>query len=130
MLSVDASTVALANRLAERKKATDNFITHLQELDKLRDDVVHIQLLFEHLVPIIETINEILVPSERLPPLSLSRVLNRTPVSTSESSQQSTPKHASASGSSQLRSAPSAPSQDKNSHISPIEEVRVVDRRK
>ncbi|PIO63928.1 hypothetical protein TELCIR_14458 [Teladorsagia circumcincta] len=128
--SVDASTVALANRLAERKKATDNFITHLQELDKLRDDVVHIQLLFEHLVPMIETINEILVPSERLPPLSLSRVLNRTPVSTSESSQQSTPKHASASGSSQLRSAPSAPSQDKSSHISPIEEVRVVDRRK
>ncbi|KAK6060208.1 hypothetical protein COOONC_02140 [Cooperia oncophora] len=125
--SVDASTAAIVNRITERKKATDTFIAHLQELEKLRDDVIHIQLLFEHLVPMIETVNEILVPSERLPPLSLSRVLNRTPVSTSESSQQSTPRHIPPASSSQMRSALS---QDKVSHISPIEEVRVVDRKK
>nr|CDJ83682.1 Tumour suppressor protein domain containing protein [Haemonchus contortus] len=125
--SVDASVVAISNRLNERKKVTDNLIANLQDLDKLRDDVVHIRLLFEHLVPMVETINEILVPSERLPPLALSRVLDRTPVSTSESSEQSTPRHNPSGSGSQPRSALS---QDKTTRISPIEEVRVVDRRK
>ncbi|VDO33125.1 unnamed protein product, partial [Haemonchus placei] len=124
---VDASVVAISNRLNERKKMTDNLIANLQDLDKLRDDVVHIRLLFEHLVPMVETINEILVPSERLPPLALSRVLDRTPVSTSESSEQSTPRHNPSGSGSQSRSAVS---QDKTTRISPIEEVRVVDRRK
>uniref|UniRef100_A0A0N4XN95 BLOC-1-related complex subunit 5 n=1 Tax=Nippostrongylus brasiliensis TaxID=27835 RepID=A0A0N4XN95_NIPBR len=84
-------------------------------------------LLLEHTVPIVETLNELLVPSERLPPLALSRVLERTPVSTSgSSSQHSTPGHHPTGSSSSART----PIRSKNAHISPIDEVRVVDRTK
>ncbi|EPB69030.1 hypothetical protein ANCCEY_11878 [Ancylostoma ceylanicum] len=123
--AVEASTAAMTTALIERKRASDNFVAELQGLDKLRDDVLHIQLMLEELVPMVETLNELLVPSDRLPPLSLSRILERTPVSTSaSSSQQSTPKHVPAGNSSVAR----PPTRDERSHIPPIEEVRVVDR--
>ncbi|EYC06387.1 hypothetical protein Y032_0076g1032 [Ancylostoma ceylanicum] len=125
LFGVEASTAAMTTALIERKRASDNFVAELQGLDKLRDDVLHIQLMLEELVPMVETLNELLVPSDRLPPLSLSRILERTPVSTSaSSSQQSTPKHVPAGNSSVAR----PPTRDERSHIPPIEEVRVVDR--
>lgn len=34
----------MTTALIERKKATDNFVAELQGLDKLRDDVLHIQV--------------------------------------------------------------------------------------
>ncbi|RCN34042.1 hypothetical protein ANCCAN_20112, partial [Ancylostoma caninum] len=123
--AVEASTAAITTALIERKKASDIFVAELQGLDKLRDDVLHIQLMLEELVPMVETLNELLVPSDRLPPLSLSRILERTPVSTSaSSSQESTPKHVPAGNSSLARPS----TRDERSHIPPIEEVRVVDR--
>ncbi|VDO73252.1 unnamed protein product [Heligmosomoides polygyrus] len=117
--SVEADAATVTSMFSEKKKAADDFVAQLQTLDKLRDDVLHVQLLLEHIVPMAETLNELLVPSERLPPLALSRVLDRTPVSTSaSSSQHSTPRHLPAGGSSS------------HPRIAPIEEVRVVDRSK
>ncbi|WKX95558.1 hypothetical protein Q1695_012203 [Nippostrongylus brasiliensis] len=125
--TIEAEAVAVANKYAEMKKSTDEFVANLQFLEKLREDIIHIQLLLEHTVPIVETLNELLVPSERLPPLALSRVLERTPVSTSgSSSQHSTPGHHPTGSSSSART----PIRSKNAHISPIDEVRVVDRTK
>ncbi|EPB69029.1 hypothetical protein ANCCEY_11877 [Ancylostoma ceylanicum] len=97
------------------------------KVESLEGDEIYkrFQLMLEELVPMVETLNELLVPSDRLPPLSLSRILERTPVSTSaSSSQQSTPKHVPAGNSSVAR----PPTRDERSHIPPIEEVRVVDR--
>uniref|UniRef100_A0A0K0CU64 BLOC-1-related complex subunit 5 n=1 Tax=Angiostrongylus cantonensis TaxID=6313 RepID=A0A0K0CU64_ANGCA len=110
--SVDASTTAVLNAFSEKKRAIDNFNMQLEKLNKLYDDMLHVQLL---------------IPSERLPPLSFSKVLERTPVSTSgSSSQQSTPRHV-PGGSTSL---PRPSTRDKRPHIEPIEEVKVVDRMK
>ncbi|KJH41272.1 hypothetical protein DICVIV_12754, partial [Dictyocaulus viviparus] len=122
---VEASTALVYNVFLEKKKIVDNFDSQLHTLDKLRDDVLRAQLMLEEIVPIAETLNELLVPSERLPSLSFSRVLERTPVSTSaSSSQQSTPRHVLYGGSSLAGSS----ARDNRPRIAPIEEVRVVDK--
>ncbi|VDM56498.1 unnamed protein product, partial [Angiostrongylus costaricensis] len=125
--SVDASTTAVLNVFSEKKRAIDNFNMQLEKLNKLYDDMLHVQVMLEEIVPMAETLNELLVPSERLPPLSFSKVLERTPVSTSaSSSQQSTPRHIPGGGT----SLPAPSIRDKRPHIEPIEEVKVVDRMK
>ncbi|KAE9416848.1 hypothetical protein Angca_006567, partial [Angiostrongylus cantonensis] len=122
--SVDASTTAVLNAFSEKKRAIDNFNMQLEKLNKLYDDMLHVQVMLEEIVPMAETLNELLIPSERLPPLSFSKVLERTPVSTSgSSSQQSTPRHV-PGGSTSL---PRPSTRDKRPHIEPIEEVKVVD---
>ncbi|KHJ89936.1 hypothetical protein OESDEN_10227 [Oesophagostomum dentatum] len=121
---VEGSAAVITTAMVERKKASDIFVAELQTLEKLRDDVFNIQLMLEELVPMAETLNELLVPEDRLPPLALGRILERTPVSTSASSSQSTPKNVTPSNSSMLRPSP----REERSHIPPIEEIRVVDR--
>ncbi|KAJ1365773.1 hypothetical protein KIN20_026205 [Parelaphostrongylus tenuis] len=126
--SVDTSATTVLSIFTEKKRALDNFSIQLDKLKKLYDDMLQVQVMLEEVVPIAETLNELLVPEERLPPLSFSRVLERTPVSTSgDSSQHSTPRHH-PSGSTSL--APRSSTRDKRSHIEPIEEVKVVDRMK
>ncbi|CAJ0607789.1 unnamed protein product [Cylicocyclus nassatus] len=122
--AVEGSAAVVTTALIERKKAADGLVDELQSINKLRDDILHIRIMLEELVPMAETLNELLVPEDRLPPLSLSRVLERTPVSTSASSSQiSTPMNVTPSNSLTFRSP-----REERTHIPPIEEVRVVDR--
>ncbi len=74
-------------------------------------------MLLQSLVPCVETLNELLVPDSRLPPLNLGRFLERTPkpsvTSSSESSPQTTPAHRVSDGVEQ--------------HIAAVDEQPVVD---
>lgn len=120
--TVEASTTAVVNKFEQRKKVFDDFAALIQEIVHLREEMYHVQLMFQRTVPIVEAMNELLVPSERLPPLALGRVLERTPVSTSaSSSQESTPKHVYPPNFLSYR-------HEESTCIAPVEEVRVVDR--
>ncbi|ETN73563.1 hypothetical protein NECAME_13475 [Necator americanus] len=46
--AVEASAALLTTALTEKKKASDNFVTELQTLDKLRDDILHIQVIIHY----------------------------------------------------------------------------------
>lgn len=109
MKKIDSNSSVVVSSLTDKKRSYDRFVAELQLLPRLNDDVMKIQLLLEELVPVAETLNELLVPSERLPPLDLRRVLERSAPSSTQSSLMSTPRR--------------VPGQ-----LEVIEEIRVVDR--
>ncbi|CAD6195725.1 unnamed protein product [Caenorhabditis auriculariae] len=105
---VDSKIAKVLDVMTKRKTSHDKLQKALFSFKSIQDDVLRIQLLLEDIVPIAETLNELLVPEQRLPPLKLGRVLVRTPAPSSASSQQSTPRR-------HLRP------------IDPIEEIHVTD---
>lgn len=112
--AIDVATASLSSKLIERRKRYDRFKTSLSQVKEMQNEIMRIQLLLEEIVPCVETLNELLSPVEKLRPLNLARVLQRTPVSSTPSTQPG----------SSVSSATTSPRR----HIEPIEETRVLDK--
>ncbi|CAJ0581473.1 unnamed protein product, partial [Mesorhabditis spiculigera] len=80
--TADVASATIAAKLVERKKKYDRLRASLAQVTQLRDEVVRIQILLEEIVPCVETVNELLTPANRLPPLDLKKIFADTGSST------------------------------------------------
>ncbi|CAB3404483.1 unnamed protein product [Caenorhabditis bovis] len=108
---VENRVTKLYKTVKTQKQIYDDFVESLLGLSDIHNEIIRIELLLKEIVPMVETLNELLVPEDRLPPLNLGKVLDRSAVPSSESSLESTP-----------RRRPNA-----ENIISPIEEIQVRD---
>ncbi|KHN87303.1 Loss of heterozygosity 12 chromosomal region 1 -like protein [Toxocara canis] len=123
--NVDYALSSIIIKLTERKKRFDRLAGELQRARELQAQIINVRFLLQDVVPCVETLNEILPVDERLPPLNLGRVLERTPVI---SSGESSPEQNALSRAICISGAVATSSVTATLHIEPIEELTVIDK--
>ncbi|MFH4980147.1 hypothetical protein AB6A40_006856 [Gnathostoma spinigerum] len=121
--NMDSAISSLLKRLSDRQKRFERLLNELSKINELNSQITNIKFVLQDLIPSVETMNEILPESDRLPTLDFGRVLERTPVSSSDSS----PEHPSSSHG-RNESAGCKPIEPVDTYlIEPVEECHVID---
>uniref|UniRef100_A0A914VGS3 BLOC-1-related complex subunit 5 n=1 Tax=Plectus sambesii TaxID=2011161 RepID=A0A914VGS3_9BILA len=75
---IDYATATLANYVSDRKKTFERLAADIQKVRDLNAQLKKIASNLQELVPTAQLINELLPPSERLPPLNLGIILEHS----------------------------------------------------
>ncbi|VIO94696.1 conserved hypothetical protein [Brugia malayi] len=121
MKHVDRNITLLLVQFAEQKKSMDRFQNYLEKMNDLQAHISNLRFLFQDLMPVINTLNEILPEHKRLPLLDIDCLVNATEVSSEER------KHAEIIREIQGGTYLMDNNQD-DVHIKPVDEVTVVDK--
>ncbi|VDK49904.1 unnamed protein product [Anisakis simplex] len=123
--NVDYALSSIISKLNERKKRFDRLSGELASAREIQAQMMNVRFLLEDVVPCVETLNEILPLEQRLPPLNLDRVLERTPAI---SSTESSPDPGAVSRAVRFAGALATTAITSNLHIEPVEEFTVIDK--
>uniref|UniRef100_A0A1I7VS31 BLOC-1-related complex subunit 5 n=1 Tax=Loa loa TaxID=7209 RepID=A0A1I7VS31_LOALO len=118
--NIDRDIAVLLVQFGDRKRLMDRFQNYLEQMNGLRAHISNLRFLFQDLIPVTKTLNEILPEQKRLPLLDIDCLVNAKECSSEE-------KHNEI-----IRETESDTySVDNNQdvlHIKPIDEVAVIDK--
>ncbi|VDN93322.1 unnamed protein product [Brugia pahangi] len=78
MKHVDRNITLLLVQFAEQKRSMDRFQNYLEKMNDLQAHISNLRFLFQDLMPVINTLNEILPEHKRLPLLDIDCLVNAT----------------------------------------------------
>lgn len=116
---VDHTIAMLLLQYAEQKKSLDRFQNNVIKIGDLQAHISNLRFLFQDIIPMAETLNEILPEQRRLPLLNISHLMGEANGGSDErhfKSVQETPRETCSGG-----------SNFSDFHIEPIAELAVID---